>query len=72
MENGQELDRERKNSYFATLQAKDLAGNVGSTVLEFIIEDINDQTPQFLRNPYEIFIRENNVLTYSVEVREKI
>ncbi|XP_058262193.1 cadherin-related family member 2 [Hemibagrus wyckioides] len=70
VENGQELDRERKNSYFATLQAKDLAENVGSTVLEFIIVDINDQTPQFLRNPYEIFIRENNVLKYFVEARD--
>ncbi|KAK3520549.1 hypothetical protein QTP70_026152 [Hemibagrus guttatus] len=70
VKNGKELDRERKDSYFATLRAQDLVGNVGTTVLEFTIEDVNDQTPQFLRNPYEIFIRENSVLTYFVEARD--
>lgn len=72
MKNGKELDRERKNSYSATLQARDSVGNVGTTVLEISIEDINDQTPQFLRNPYEVFIRENEVLDTTVTVRENI
>lgn len=66
---GQELDRERKSSYFATLQARDSVGNVGATVLDITIEDINDQKPQFLRSPYEVFIRENTVLKYEVEVK---
>ncbi|TSK87405.1 Cadherin-related family member 2 [Bagarius yarrelli] len=70
VKNGQDLDRERKNSYFATLQARDSGGNVGATVLEFTIEDINDQIPQFLRNPYEVFIRENVVLKSQVEARD--
>lgn len=72
MKNGKELDRERRNLYFATLQAKDSVGNVGTTVLEITIDDVNDQTPQFLQNPYQVFIRENNVLNTYVEVREKI
>lgn len=69
VKNGKDLDRERKNSYSATLQAQDSAGNVGTTVLEFTIEDINDQRPQFLRNPYEVFILENKVLEDQVQVR---
>ncbi|XP_053507043.1 cadherin-related family member 2 [Ictalurus furcatus] len=70
VKNGKELDRERKNSYSATLQARDSVGNVGTTVLEISIEDINDQTPQFLRNPYEVFIRENEVLKTTVTARD--
>lgn len=69
VKNGNKLDRERKNSYPATLQARDLAGNVGSTVLEITIKDINDKAPQFFRDKYEYFIRENEVLEAQVEVR---
>lgn len=68
MKYGNGLDRERKDSYSATLQAKDSAGNVGTTILEFTIQDINDQKPEFLRNPYEVFIFENKVLEQLVEV----
>lgn len=68
VKNGNDLDRERKNSYSATLQAQDSAGNAGTTVLEITIEDINDQRPEFLRNPYEVFDFENKVLEYEVEV----
>lgn len=68
VKNGTGLDREHKDSYSATLQANDSAGNVGTTVLEFTILDINDQKPEFLRNPYEFFIIENEVLERLVEV----
>lgn len=71
VKDGKALDREHKNSYSATLQARDSAGNVGTTVLEITIEDINDQRPQFLRNPYEGFFLENTVLNFEVEVRKK-
>ncbi|KAM9456719.1 cadherin-related family member 2 [Clarias gariepinus] len=70
VKNGNKLDRERKNSYPATLQARDLAGNVGSTVLEITIKDINDEAPQFFRDKYEYFIRENEVLKAQVEARD--
>ncbi|MCJ8739643.1 hypothetical protein PDJAM_G00049530 [Pangasius djambal] len=70
VENGEVLDRELRNTYSATLQARDSAGNVGTTVLEITIEDINDQTPQFLRNPYEGFFPENKVLEFKVEARD--
>ncbi|MCI4385422.1 hypothetical protein PGIGA_G00050270 [Pangasianodon gigas] len=70
VKNGEDLDRERRNTYSATLQARDSAGNVGTTVLEITIEDINDQTPQFLRNPYEGFFPENKVLEFKVEARD--
>lgn len=69
VKNGRDLDRERKNSYSATLQAQDSVGNVGTTVLEITIQDVNDQRPEFLRNPYEVFIFENKVLEHQVEVR---
>ncbi|XP_047657229.1 cadherin-related family member 2 [Tachysurus fulvidraco] len=70
VKNGKELDRERRNLYFATLQAKDSVGNVGTTVLEITVDDVNDQTPQFLQNPYQVFIRENNVLNTYVEAQD--
>ena len=68
VKNGNLLDREGTSSYSPTLQARDSGNNVGSTVLEITILDINDQTPQFYRD-YEVFIRENNVLNLQVEVR---
>ncbi|KAI5097745.1 cadherin-related family member 2 [Silurus meridionalis] len=68
--NGNDLDRERKSSYTATLQARDTTGNVGTTVLEITVEDVNDQVPQFLRDPYEIFVRENQAVDYRVEARD--
>ncbi|XP_049323695.1 cadherin-related family member 2 [Astyanax mexicanus] len=67
--NGNLLDRERTNSYSPTLQARDSGGNLGSTVLEITILDINDQTPTFYRD-YERFIKENNVFTIQVEARD--
>ncbi|XP_037400726.1 cadherin-related family member 2 [Pygocentrus nattereri] len=69
VKNGNLLDRERTSSYSPTLQARDSGSNVGSTVLEITILDINDQTPQFYRD-YQVFIRENNVLKLQVEARD--
>ncbi|KAL6475987.1 hypothetical protein MHYP_G00144860 [Metynnis hypsauchen] len=69
VKNGNLLDRERTSSYSPTLQASDSGNNVGSTVLEITILDINDQTPQFYRD-YQVFIRENNVLMLQVEARD--
>ncbi|KAB5554228.1 hypothetical protein PHYPO_G00047920 [Pangasianodon hypophthalmus] len=70
VKNGEKLDRESKNTYSATLQARDSAGNVGTTVLDITIEDINDQTPQFIRNPYEGFFPENKVLVFQVKAQD--
>ncbi|XP_076842519.1 cadherin-related family member 2 [Brachyhypopomus gauderio] len=66
VQNGNLLDWERRNSYSPTLQARDSAGNIGSTVLEISIIDINDQEPQFLRD-YKVFIEENKELQLQVE-----
>ncbi|KAI4893543.1 hypothetical protein NFI96_034344 [Prochilodus magdalenae] len=69
VKNGKLLDRELTSSYSPTLQARDSGGNVGTTILEITVEDINDQTPQFSRE-YEVFIRENNPLSITVEARD--
>ncbi|XP_066497558.1 cadherin-related family member 2 [Hoplias malabaricus] len=69
VKDGNLLDRERTSSYSLMLQVKDSGDNVGSTVLQITILDINDQTPTFYRD-YDIFIRENIVLRLQVEARD--
>ncbi len=56
---GQVLDREGTNSYSPTLQATDLAGNIGTTVVMINILDINDQTPEMYRELFEAYVQEN-------------
>ncbi|XP_058853087.1 cadherin-related family member 2-like [Acipenser ruthenus] len=52
------LDRETRSVYFATLQATDTANNIGTTVLEINLLDINDQTPKMVRDSYMVFVKE--------------
>ncbi|XP_058852409.1 cadherin-related family member 2-like isoform X1 [Acipenser ruthenus] len=52
------LDRETRLVYFATLQATDTANNIGTTVLEINLLDINDQTPKMVRDSYMVFVKE--------------
>ncbi len=59
------LDREGTNSYSPTLQATDLAGNIGTTVVMINILDINDQTPEMYRELLRPCTRERNVRAYN-------
>ncbi|XP_036379638.1 cadherin-related family member 2-like [Megalops cyprinoides] len=52
------LDREIRAVYSATLQATDNAKNVGTTVLEITLRDINDETPSMARDSYIDFVKE--------------
>ncbi len=68
VKNGQLLDREGTNSYSPTLQATDLAGNIGTTVVMINILDINDQTPEMYRELFEAFVQENEMLELTIQV----
>ncbi|XP_043113666.1 cadherin-related family member 2 [Puntigrus tetrazona] len=70
VKNGQRLDREGTNSYSPTLQAKDSAGNIGTTVLLITILDINDQTPEMNRDLYEAFVQENQLFDLRIQARD--
>ncbi len=65
---GQVLDREGTNSYSPTLQATDLAGNIGTTVVMINILDINDQTPEMYRELFEAYVQENEMLELTIQV----
>ncbi len=68
VKNGQLLDREGTNSYSPTLQATDLAGNIGTTVVTINILDINDQTPEMYRELFEAYVQENEMLELKIQV----
>ncbi|XP_041079773.1 cadherin-related family member 2 [Polyodon spathula] len=58
VKNSGNLDRETRSVYFATLQATDTVNNVGTTVLEINLLDINDQIPKMARDSYIVFVKE--------------
>uniref|UniRef100_H3B6M0 Cadherin related family member 2 n=1 Tax=Latimeria chalumnae TaxID=7897 RepID=H3B6M0_LATCH len=51
------LDRETRPVYYVTLQAMDGENRTSSTVLEIILDDINDQAP-ITRDSYTEFVKE--------------
>ncbi|XP_035378587.1 protocadherin alpha-8-like [Electrophorus electricus] len=57
------LDRERVSQYEIVLTAKDLGQPSLSTLKTLIVEvsDVNDNSPEFLQNPLELYLTENNV-----------
>lgn len=58
---GNEFDREQISTYFLTVVARDNLGrgNRNTVQLQVIIDDVNDNAPQFLQNRYETRIDEN-------------
>ncbi|XP_028816305.1 cadherin-related family member 2 isoform X2 [Denticeps clupeoides] len=65
------LDREVRSSYSATLQARDKANNIGSTILEIVLLDINDHAPKMIRPFYEFYVNENvNGLMFEVQASD--
>ncbi|XP_030621392.1 cadherin-related family member 2 [Chanos chanos] len=65
--NGNLLNWEGTNSYSPTLQAIDTAGNIGSTILEITVLDINDHAPEINRNPYEVLVGEGSDLKLQIQ-----
>ncbi|XP_042594059.1 cadherin-related family member 2-like [Cyprinus carpio] len=70
VKNGQLLDREGTNSYSPTLQAIDLAGQIGTTVVMINILDVNDQTPEINRELYEAYVQENQMLEFVIQATD--
>uniref|UniRef100_UPI00398EC01B cadherin-related family member 2-like n=1 Tax=Pristiophorus japonicus TaxID=55135 RepID=UPI00398EC01B len=55
------LDREKRQQFFVTLQARDGGGLATNIQIEVSISDANDEVPVFQRNGYTGFIEENVV-----------
>ncbi|XP_067884883.1 cadherin-related family member 2-like [Heterodontus francisci] len=53
------LDREKRQQFFVTLQARDGGGLATNVQIEVFISDANDEVPVFQRNSYIGFIKEN-------------
>ena len=62
------IDREVTALYTATLQATDTSGKTGSTVLEFMLTDINDKRPKISRETYLEFVKEGGEVDLKIEV----
>ncbi|XP_029917167.1 protocadherin alpha-8-like, partial [Myripristis murdjan] len=62
------LDREKKQSFDLTVVAKDAGEPVLSSEKEITVtvSDVNDNSPEFLLNPYSFYISENNASGDSV------
>ncbi|KAK0137337.1 Cadherin-related family member 2 [Merluccius polli] len=57
------IDREVGSLYLATLQAIDTKNNIGTTVLEISLTDINDNAPFINRESYMVFVKEGEQAT---------
>ncbi|XP_012697429.2 protocadherin gamma-A11-like [Clupea harengus] len=57
------LDRERTSLYDITIQATDLGVPPMTAFKSLVVQvsDVNDNSPQFLLNPLELYLPENNV-----------
>ena len=71
MTNSTLIDREVSSLYSATLQARDTNNNIGTTVLEITLSDINDQPPKINPNSYNVFVEEGTPFRLQIEVHVK-
>ncbi|XP_035264236.1 cadherin-related family member 2 [Anguilla anguilla] len=71
MVNSENIDREIRSSYTATLQASDTAGRMGFTTLEITILDINDHAPVIMRDKYEEFIKEGPGKKLEIQIQAR-
>ncbi|VDN05168.1 unnamed protein product [Thelazia callipaeda] len=57
----EELDREKRSSYFLNITVTDHAVNplTASTYLEIILDDANDNIPQFASESYTVYVSED-------------
>lgn len=64
------LDREVRSVLSATLQANDTDGNIGTTVLEITVTDINDKPPVINRDSYLVFVEEDGNFDLKIEATD--
>ncbi|XP_038556212.1 cadherin-related family member 2 isoform X1 [Micropterus salmoides] len=64
------VDREVRSLFSATLQARDTDEKPGTTVLEIILTDINDQPPVISRDSYREFVNEGGQLELKIEASD--
>ncbi|CAL8263655.1 unnamed protein product [Lota lota] len=64
------IDREVMSLYSATLQAIDTNNNIGTTVLEISLIDINDQPPKINRESYNVFVEEGKPFSLQIEATD--
>ncbi|XP_027752218.1 cadherin-related family member 2 [Empidonax traillii] len=66
VKDGNLLDRETRSSYYATLQARDGGGQVGTTVLEITLLDSNDMAPVIIGS-YFISVEEGQNISTQIQ-----
>ncbi|XP_027574630.1 cadherin-related family member 2 isoform X1 [Pipra filicauda] len=66
VKDGKLLDRETRSVYYATLQARDGGGQVGTTVLEITLLDINDMAPVIIGS-YFISVEEGQNISTQIQ-----
>lgn len=69
VQNADKLDRESRSLFSATLQAKDMANNTGTAILEITLLDKNDQRPTMIRDSYIEFINEGPGVTLELKIQ---
>ncbi|XP_027499548.1 cadherin-related family member 2 isoform X2 [Corapipo altera] len=66
VKDGTLLDRETRSVYYATLQARDGGGQVGTTVLEITLLDVNDMAPVIIGS-YFISVEEGQNISTQIQ-----
>ncbi|XP_050167890.1 cadherin-related family member 2 [Myiozetetes cayanensis] len=66
VKDGNLLDRETRSAYYATLQARDGGGQVGTTVLEITLLDANDMAPVIIGS-YFISVEEGQNISTQIQ-----
>ncbi|NWS13691.1 CDHR2 protein, partial [Pachyramphus minor] len=66
VKDGNLLDRETRSVYYATLQARDGGGQVGTTVLEITLLDANDMVPVIIGS-YFISVEEGQNISTQIQ-----
>ncbi|XP_032559197.1 cadherin-related family member 2 [Chiroxiphia lanceolata] len=66
VKDGNLLDRETRSVYYATLQARDGGGQVGTTVLEITLLDVNDMVPVIIGS-YFISVEEGQNISTQIQ-----
>ena len=68
---GRSLDRERRSKYNITVTISDLGTRSRSTHvrINFIVADVNDNSPIFVRNQYKFEIPENVTVGYEIQTQ---
>ncbi|ESO89125.1 hypothetical protein LOTGIDRAFT_154208 [Lottia gigantea] len=54
------LDREKKSTYYLTIEALDTGGKRSTETIEVIVKDINDENPVFVKTEYTAILMEGD------------